>query len=105
MDKALKTTVSVVGILILLVLAFAGGVVFDRTADRIEPMRLGMDTGKIEDAVSEVATILSEQALEPSNETSLTSGAVSGMLAATGDEHAAYFDTKHFQYFNEQSEG
>jgi len=103
MNTLLKVVAGATAVLILVVAAFAGGVFFDR-ATRANPIA-SADSVDLEDAVSEVADIIDRESLEPASETSITAGAIRGMLESLGDPHAIYFDAEHYQYFNEQSSG
>ncbi len=97
----------VAGLVAILVLgAFAGGIIFDRQTNRIDGLMSVTTPGQsIADTVSEVEDLLLDQALKPPNETSATAGAIQGLLDSTGDKYANYFDPRHFKYFNEQSAG
>jgi carboxyl-terminal processing protease len=55
--------------------------------------------------VKETQSYITKEALVPPTETSLTASTVDGMLKSLGDPYANYFDPKHFQYFNEQTQG
>jgi carboxyl-terminal processing protease len=57
------------------------------------------------DLVNETKSYITKEALVPPTETSLTANTIEGMLKSLGDPYAAYFDPKHFQYFNEQTQG
>lgn len=103
MKTLLKLAAALVAALILVVAAFGGGVWFERTLNGAG--REPVDTVDLEAAVSEVATIIGNEALVPSSEASMTAGAISGMLESLEDSHAVYFDVKHYAYFNEQSSG
>lgn len=103
MNTLLKVVAGATAVLILVVAAFAGGVFFDRvTSASPIPSAGSVD---LEDAVSEVADIIDRQALEPANETSITAGAIRGMLEGLDDPYAVYFDAEHYRYFSEQSSG
>lgn len=92
----------VLAVLVLVVAAFGCGVWFERTLSAA-----GFTSGStdIEDAVGEVAGIIEQEALEPSSETSMTTGAINGMLESLEDSHAVYFDPAHYEYFNEMNDG
>lgn len=55
--------------------------------------------------VSEVRDMMEADALEPPTETSATAGAIQGLLESGGDRYGVYFDSKHFEYFNEDMAG
>lgn len=103
MNKVFKATAALLAVTILVVAAFAAGVFFDRVRNLLTPG--GSETVSLEAAVREVANIIEDNALEPSSETSMTAGAINGLLESLEDSHAVYFDAKHFEYFNEQNSG
>ncbi|MFA5843230.1 MAG: S41 family peptidase [Coriobacteriia bacterium] len=104
---ALWTAVSAT-VLSLLFLAFAGGVLFER-ANPVARRTLvpGVDNGAddLDRIVNEVRGIIQRKALKPARDTSLTAGAISGMLDSLGDPYASYLNERHLTYFNEQSNG
>lgn len=104
MKTLLKLAAGTLAVLIIAVASFGIGVWFDRTmgAARVVPYS---DSADLESAVSEVAGIIENQALKPSSEASITAGAIEGMLESLEDSHAVYFDARHYEYFNEQSDG
>lgn len=91
---------------VLLVATFVAGVMFDQQRSRsIGVLEITQPETTIGDKVNEVEELLSDKALNSAKETSLTAGAIQGMLDASGDKYATYFDQRHFEYFNEQSAG
>ena len=107
MKSIIKVVAALAATSVLLSTAFAGGMLFERfvTDDMGAAGAASATSGGVDDAVAEVADIIRDLALEPSSETSLTTGAITGMLESLEDSHAVYFDPKHFEYFNEQSMG
>ncbi len=96
--------------LILLIAGFAGGFAVSRAMSNpavasvtVPSFEHGAST--VGDKVDKVNKMLQADALEPPKETSATAGAIKGLLEATGDKYAMYFDAKHLQYFNEQMNG
>ncbi|MRR11000.1 hypothetical protein EG835_00575, partial [bacterium] len=91
--------------LMILVTAFAGGMLFSRVVDsgRVP----GVPTGEksIGDEVDEVVGLLNSEALSPAQESSMTAGAIAGLLESSGDKYAAYFNPDHYAYFSEQADG
>lgn len=63
---------------------------------------VGSSVGSKVDAVS---TLLQNQALTPPTEASATAGSVQGLLDATGDRYAVYFDAEDFEFFNQETQG
>lgn len=104
MNTFMKFVAGLTALMIVAVGAFAGGVFYERViADSLPTPTV--ESPQLKRAVSEVADIIGREALEPSSETSMTAGAIRGLLESLDDPHANYFDEKHFQYFNEQNMG
>lgn len=55
--------------------------------------------------VVEAAEMLSQEALNSSSLESNTAGAITGMLAASNDRYAQYYDPAHFKMFQEENAG
>ena len=106
MDKWFRVLV-IAGLASILVLgAFAGGIVVERyVASPITKLATPNDKVDLGDQVDEVLGLLQDKALDPPKEASATAGAIQGLLDSTGDKYATYFDARHFQYFNEESSG
>ena len=100
MNRLLKAAVATIAVLTLVVLAFVGGYILGKP----NLPKVTQDTA-LTDAVEEVADIIDEQSIEPSSDTSITAGAIKGMLESLDDPYAMYFDQKHYGYFNEQTTG
>ncbi|PKQ37470.1 MAG: S41 family peptidase [Actinobacteria bacterium HGW-Actinobacteria-1] len=106
MNKALKYTIGVAVVLTLIIAAFAGGVLFDRMLPTVGVVPgVGEAPVSVERAATEVQKIINAEALEPSDEASMTAGVVKGMLESLGDPYATYFDAEHYKYFTEQTNG
>lgn len=106
MDKSLRIAVIVVVVLSLTLAAFIGGVAFDRQRSGVlGSLEISQPDQTVGGKVDEVEELLAGQALKTPSETSMTAGAIQGLLDATGDQYATYFDKKHFEYFNDQSAG
>jgi carboxyl-terminal processing protease len=103
MNKSLKVTAITVAVVALLVIAFAGGAVFDHAV--LQPDAPTWGSGALKSTVGEVYEIIQREALSPSDDASMTAGAVNGMLMSLDDPYANYFDAKHFEYFNEEAAG
>lgn len=88
--------------------SFFGGVLSGRALEgwRVPPVPGGApersDLGR---AVDEAQGIIERQALNPSDEESMTLNTLQGLLDSLGDRHALYFDARHYGYFNEQNAG
>ncbi|MRS13213.1 MAG: S41 family peptidase [Actinobacteria bacterium] len=108
MKTLIKLTAAFTVVLILVVAAFGMGVWFERTVLAHPEVPSGGDatnTADLESAVSEVAGIIEREALVPSSETSMTTGAIWGILGSLEDSHAVYFDARHYDYFNQENDG
>lgn len=106
MNTPLKLAVGAAVALTLVAVAFAGGVTYERfAADRLTLTPTVNSSAGPEKAVREVLDIIDNEALDPSNEASLTAGVVQGLLDALDDPYANYFDAKHYEYFGEQTRG
>jgi carboxyl-terminal processing protease len=96
---------SLVGLMVV-VAAFLGGVVFDQAVDWSAWFRAVPEPGpSVGDRVDEVRRLLEREALAPSSEDSMTAGSVRGLLESLDDPYAAYLDEKHFEFFNDQTDG
>jgi len=62
-------------------------------------------TSSLGDRVSEVLSLMNNEALIVPTETSATAAAVQGLLGSMGDKYAMYFDATHYKAFNEDSMG
>jgi carboxyl-terminal processing protease len=92
--------------LMVLTAAFLGGVVFDQAVDWSAWFRAVPEPGpSVGDRVDEVRRLLEREALAPSSEDSMTAGSVRGLLESLDDPYAAYLDEKHFEFFNDQTDG
>jgi carboxyl-terminal processing protease len=106
MDRSLKIAIATVLALTLAVASFAGGVLFERLTPLDVPFPdIERDRSSVVEAVEQVEDILDGRALEPTPDTSMTAGAIRGMLDSLDDSYAAYFDERHYEYFAEQTEG
>jgi len=104
MNTFLKVVAGVTVALLIAVSSFAGGVFYHGAlGDRMPTPKIG--AMQLKSAVGEVSDIIEREALEPSGETSMTVGAIRGMLESLGDPYANYFDERHFEFFNEQNMG
>lgn len=109
MDKTFRWVAASALAVILLLGGFAGGLVAGRvsagspTFPALEA--IAQPSGNLGNELQEVQGILDKQALKPPNEASATAGAINGLIGATGDKYAMYFDAKHYQYFNETNMG
>jgi carboxyl-terminal processing protease len=106
MDRFSRVVLTIAVAVILLMGGFAGGFVLARHGASVEGIvNVTSAESTVGDKVEEVMTLLEGDALKPPTETSATAGAIQGLLDATGDKYALYFDAQHYKYFNEQSAG
>jgi len=96
-------TAAVIGVACLVIVAFAAGTVWDRLGS-VSPAS-GTPMTSIGTAVSEVARVIEQNALAGSSETTLTGGAIRGMLESIEDSHATHYDARHYEYLIEQTSG
>jgi carboxyl-terminal processing protease len=105
MNTPLKLAIGAAAALMLVAVAFAGGVAYERFAAPLVPVPAAASSTSPEKALREVLGIIDDEALDPSNDASLTAGVVQGLLDALDAPYANYFDAKHFEYFGEQTRG
>ncbi|HZL05118.1 MAG TPA: hypothetical protein VFE45_06830, partial [Coriobacteriia bacterium] len=99
MTHPLKLAIGAAVALTLMALVFAGGVVYERlAADRLTLTPTVSSPTTPEQVAGEVLDIIDTEALDPSNDASLTAGVVQGLLEALDDPYANYFDAKHYEY-------
>gem|GEM_PF-5940030 len=101
-----KYTAVSFAVLMLVLTAFLGGVLFDQAVNWTSWLRVAPDPSPDVGAhVDEVRRLLEREALNPSSEESMTAGSIQGLLDSLDDPYAAFFDEQHFEYFSEQTEG
>ncbi len=106
MKTGMKYLVAALLALILAGVGFIGGYAVATVApSEVKVPAITQSKSSVGDHVDEVNKILRRDALKPPNETSATAGALQGLLESNGDKYAAYFDPRHFQFFNEESQG
>ncbi|MHB9003596.1 MAG: S41 family peptidase [Coriobacteriia bacterium] len=91
--------------LMIIATAFAGGMLFSRFVEDYKVPGVSQASTTVGDRVDEVRALLNRQALSPADETSLTAGAIQGMLEGGGDAYATYFNPDHYEYFSEMTDG
>ena len=106
MDRFFRVALASGLVLILVLTAFIGGTVFGRhSASGVGLVEATAIDETLGEKVDEVRALLVDEALKVPKETSMTAGAIDGLLESTGDKYAQYFDKRHLAYFNEQSAG
>lgn len=107
MRNGMKALVGSVLVLLLVGGSFLGGVIYADTGGAI-PSLQPVDTVKTTELgrlVSQVRAIIKTSALVPSSDTSITAGAIDGMLSSLDDTYAVYFDPKAFAELKEEQHG
>lgn len=105
MNAALKAIIAVTIAIVLLAGGFAGGFAVAELDFGRLPAPSADEGSLVGERVEEVLDILEREALVPPNETSATAGAINGLFEGIGDAYGAYYDERHFQYFNEEMSG
>ncbi|HEY3317383.1 MAG TPA: S41 family peptidase [Coriobacteriia bacterium] len=107
MNRGVKITIVAMSALVIALAAFAGGVFVGRVVNPAAnlPVISGPPASKADQLMDQVRAIIKREALRPSSDDSITANAISGMLKSLDDPYAAYFDTKHYQFFQEDTEG
>ncbi len=108
MNRWVKVVLSLAIAVIVAALGFLGGFATARLAPNSSPIAaapLAPAQSDLSKHVDEVNEMLRKEALKPPSETSATAGAVQGLIGATGDKYAMYFDKRHFKYFSEDMAG
>lgn len=105
--KRASTIVGLSGVAVLLLLAtFLGGIVFGHMVDLPGLFRsVPEPRPAISGRVSEAVRILNRQSLNPASDTSMTAGAIQGVLDSLDDPYALYFDEEHFEAFTDHTDG
>lgn len=103
----MKNAVKVLVAIALAVIVGAGGFIGGFAFAKVSPVSIPgpTDSDGVGRRVEEVQALLEQQALKPPSETSATAGAIQGLLESNGDKYGAYFDPRHFKFFNEESMG
>lgn len=107
MNAALKAVIGLALAVILAAGGFIGGFAVAKLAPGSAevPALAADEASTVTTRVDEVLGLLDREALQPPNETSATAGAIRGLLEGSGDRYAAYFDPRHYEYFNQEMSG
>jgi carboxyl-terminal processing protease len=108
--RVMLVVVAALAIFTTAALGFLGGVVVTRTTGGEIPAAIANlpVTPKTTDAgalVDEVQKIIKNEALVPPGETTMTTGAVQGLLNSIEDSYAVYFDPSAYTKFQEDQTG
>lgn len=101
MSRGLKVALA----LALAAIVGASGFIGGFSVAKLRPVSAVAAGDEVARHVSEVRDLLEAEALEPPTETSATAGAIQGLLESGGDKYGVYFDSKHFEYFNQDMAG
>lgn len=105
MNSLLKAVLGLSLAVIIAASGFLGGFAVAKFGASDEALPTLMpEQSEMSEHVDEVFGILRREALNPPNETSATAGAIRGIVQ-TGDAYGAYFDPRHFDFFNEEMSG
>lgn len=102
MSRTLKWAAVALAAVTIAVASFAGGAVYGRVTPNVAATKASTSLNA---ATNEVQSIIKSQAYQPVSETSVTAGAIQGMLASLDDPYAAYFNAKQFRDLQEQNSG
>jgi carboxyl-terminal processing protease len=104
MKRILKVAVAAALVLTVAAGSFVGGALFERMRGVLVPT-MGTSSSSAQELVGEVQDIIRTDALKPSSEQSMTTGAIDGLLASLEDTYAAYFDPKANKEFKMDAKG
>lgn len=106
MTRGFKVAIGALTAIVIALSAFAGGLVIGRLEDQKLPLTAAITASPKDDAlIDQVRGIIKSDALKPSPDDSITANAIDGMLKSLGDPYAMYFNPKHYQYFQEDTQG
>lgn len=103
MQRLLKTTLAVVLSLTIAAGGFLGGALYERSTGGVLPV--SPSASNFNELLNEVRSIVRRDALKPSSEESMTTGAIEGLLGSLGDTYATYFDPKANKEFAMDTKG
>lgn len=111
MNRGVKALIAALVVLTVGSSAFLGGVLFQRAADEgavpsVSQVVSGTSAASKDDPLlDQVRTIIKTDALKPSADDSITTGAIDGMLASLDDTYAVYFSPKSYKEFQQDTKG
>lgn len=107
MERILKAGIAIVVAFVIALAGFVGGAVFERTQSPSFSTSAGATTedSALPNLISQVQAIIENDALEPSSDASMTSGALKGLLSSLDDPYAEYYDPDAFAEFRMESKG
>lgn len=111
MKRGIKALIAALVVLTVASGSFLGGVVFQRAADEgavpsVEQVLPGSSGANKDDAlIDQVRAIIKSDALKPSSDQSMTTGAIDGMVASLEDTYAVYFTPSSFKEFQQDTKG
>ncbi|HEX9094199.1 MAG TPA: S41 family peptidase [Coriobacteriia bacterium] len=104
MNRIVKVLLAAVLLIVMALGGFVGGAVFERLQGPLVSS-LGPKSSDTVGLVGDVRELINNEALQVPSETSMTIGAIGGLLSSLDDTYAAYFDPKAFQEFTLDSKG
>lgn len=107
MRNTLKVLVGSVLVVLLVGGSFLGGVIYRDTGGAVPSLQPTetVQTTELGRLVSQVRAIIKTSALVPSADSSITAGAIDGMLSSLEDTYAVYYDPKAFTDLKEEQTG
>lgn len=107
MARGIKTAVASFVVVLLVAGSFLGGVLYADLGGQVPSIGSTTDakTSELDRLVNQVRAIIKTSALKPSSDTSITTGAINGMLGSLEDTYAVYYDAKAFADLKEEQSG
>ena len=107
MKRVMRLLVGPLVIVLVAVGSFMGGVVYTDLGGTIPSVGtlVGSQTTQLGGLVDQVNAIIDAEALKPSSESSITSGALRGMLSSLDDTYAAYYDPAEYKALQQDQAG
>jgi carboxyl-terminal processing protease len=107
MKRVMRLLVGPLVIVLVAVGSFMGGVVYTDLGGTVPSVGtlVGSQATQLGGLVDQVNAIIEAQALKPSPESSITAGAIRGMLASLDDTYAAYYDPSEYAALQQDQAG
>jgi carboxyl-terminal processing protease len=103
-NRILRAIVAAAVLLVVALGGFVGGAFFERYTAPFVPSLVPESSDTV-GLVSDVREIMVKEALAPVSESSMTIGAIEGLLGSLDDTYTAYFDPKAYKEFAMDSKG
>jgi carboxyl-terminal processing protease len=107
MNRWIRALIATAAVTLLVAGAFLGGVLYTELGGTVPPVAgigtvAGTDAGTL---VDEVDRLIQRNALVPSSETSVTTGAIDGMLSSLEDTYAVYYSPSDYAFLQDTQRG